>query len=397
MQPKIKKRQLLLYLLIFLVAPVLTFLIGHQIDKLLGLPKFPPFPLNLFIGMLVMIIGLNLGIKSTRYLYHSGYGLPWGEAVHEVESSKLVVDGIYKYSRNPMVIGYSLLPFGMGLMFQSIGMSISISLPVLFLNLIILKTREEPRLLERFGDKYDEYRKQTPFLFPHWTQLITDFLIPYIKTHWDLLSYVTVAEMSLIISTTIISNYPFSTSYPNQSILDLIFLAICVLGIIAGLAPNFCNLRISGEMRNKDGAIGHHPNCGNFQNHTIQVRGNFYCAGCSGLVLGAIFAILGLLTQFKPLNDSVGFWFGALIVSLGLAQHLIDLGSGWVHFWLNFGFVAGVWFMFESIKSMGVSFYISIYFLSVTVFWIFARIRSSQWVHVGICDECDENCVDRFE
>lgn len=397
MQPKIKNRQLSVYLLIFVVAPTLTFLIGRQIDKTLGLPILPHFPLNLFIGMLVMIIGLNLGIKSTRHLYHAGYGLPWGEAVPEVESSKLIVDGIYKYSRNPMVLGYSLLPVGMGIMFQSIGMMVSITLPVLLINFIILKTREEPRLLERFGDEYDKYRKQTPFLFPNWIDLVEYFIIPYIKTHRDLLIYVIVAETSLIISTVLITKDPFPASYSYQSILDIIFLVICVLGILAGISPKSYNLRISSERRDIDSTLGHHPDCGNFKNHILNVGEKVYCAGCSGLVLGAIFALLGLFTQFYPLNDLVGFWFGALIVSLGLAQHLIDLGSGWVHFWLNFGFVTGVWFMFESIKSMGISFYVSIYFLAVTVFWIFARIRSSQWVHVSICNECDEKCFDRFE
>ena len=131
MEPRIKQSQLAVYLLIFAAAPSLTFIIGKWLDQTLGFSKYPPFPSNLFLGIAVMILGLNLGIKSTRQLYHAGLGLPWGEAAHEVETQRLVVDGIYAYSRNPMVLGYSLLPVAMGLMFRSIGMMISLTPAVL--------------------------------------------------------------------------------------------------------------------------------------------------------------------------------------------------------------------------------------------------------------------------
>jgi len=86
-----------------------------------------------------------------------------------------------------------------------------------------------------------------------------------------------------------------------------------------------------------------------------------------------------------------------LLVGLGLAQHFIDLGSGWVHLLLNIMFVVGDWFIFEAIQQMKLSFLVSAYFLAVTVFWIFTRIRASQWTHVGVCTGCDEVCVLRFE
>jgi protein-S-isoprenylcysteine O-methyltransferase Ste14 len=398
MQPKIKARQLIGYLFIFVAAPILTLVFGFWIDLRLDLPTFPSFPLNLFLGMIVIIIGLNLGIKSTRQLYHAGLGLPWGEAVHSVESSRLVVDGIYAYSRNPMVLGYSLLPFGMGLMFQSIGMAFSLTPVVFLLNIILVKKREEPRLLDRFGDYYRKYQEQTPFLFPNLSNLIRNFLVPYFKSNKDQISYIVLAELSLLIASMVVfQDFPDFLIPYNKLIVKLLFATICVLGILAGGFPKTCNLSHKSKSHSSIETSGHHPNCGHFSNHTVNVGGRILCAGCNGLIFGAVFTLLGLFSGLYPFKVEVGFWFGALLVSLGLAQHLIDLGSGWVHFWLNFWFVVGVWFMFEAMQLMSLSFLASVYFLTVVIFWIFARIRISQWTHVAICRACDEVCTHRYE
>ncbi|UCD44952.1 MAG: isoprenylcysteine carboxylmethyltransferase family protein [Candidatus Bathyarchaeota archaeon] len=164
--PQIDKRQLSTYLLIFIVAPILTYAIGGWIDSTLSLPRFPPFPINLLVGFGVFFSGLAIGIKSTRRLYREGLGLPWGEAVRETRTSKLVTTGLYAYTRNPMVLGYSMLPCGMGILFRSLGMAIPITTIVLLVNIILVKTKEEPGLEERFGEEYRAYRRRTPFLIP---------------------------------------------------------------------------------------------------------------------------------------------------------------------------------------------------------------------------------------
>ena len=164
--PRINRRQLSTYLLIFVIAPVLTYVIGRWIDASLTLPAFPPFPYNLLVGFGVFFSGLTIGIKSTRQLYREGLGLPWGEVRRETQTTKLVTTGLYAYTRNPMVLGYSLLPCGMGLMFRSPGMAFPVSAFVLLINVVLVKTREEPNLEERFAEEYREYRRRTPFLIP---------------------------------------------------------------------------------------------------------------------------------------------------------------------------------------------------------------------------------------
>jgi protein-S-isoprenylcysteine O-methyltransferase Ste14 len=164
--PRIRPRQLATYMLIFVAAPVITFAFGSWLDDILSLPEFPPFPFNLVLGFTVFFAGLIIGIKSTRLLYRKGFGLPWGEARTDVQSRKLVKTGPYAYTRNPMVLGYSLLPLGMGLMFRSPGMALPTTAAVLLINVVLVKTREEPNLERRFGEEYLEYKRRTPFLIP---------------------------------------------------------------------------------------------------------------------------------------------------------------------------------------------------------------------------------------
>lgn len=165
--PPISWKRLGPYLLIFLIVPITTFVIGRQLDSQLGLPPFPPFPLNLLSGFAVFFGGLALGIKATRLLYRVGGGLPWGELDAKAQSAILVTSGVYAFSRNPMTLGYSALPCGMGLMFQSLNMTLFAPLLVLTIMVIWLKVWEEPNLERRFGDPYRAYQKRTPFLIPH--------------------------------------------------------------------------------------------------------------------------------------------------------------------------------------------------------------------------------------
>ena len=212
------------------------------------------------------------------------------------------------------------------------------------------------------------------------------------------LIYVSLAEVSLIV-TMLFSMQPMhELSYPWQEMVSRsVFATICVLGVIAGVAPNWCFFDTRSERRTGGRVAGHHPDCGHFDGHIIHIGSRLFCAGCSGLVIGAILAFLGLLSGFYPLEAKVGLWIGGFLVGLGLAQHYIDFGSSWIHLLLNVFLVFGAWIMFEAIQLMSLSLLVSIYFLAVIVFWIYARIRISQCTHVGVCKECHDDCSIRFE
>lgn len=73
-------------------------------------------------------------------------------------TKKLVVSGLYKFSRNPMYIGVMLMLIGEAIFFNSGGLWIYTSIVFIAFNLFIV-LHEEPRLKEDFGTEYQQYSK----------------------------------------------------------------------------------------------------------------------------------------------------------------------------------------------------------------------------------------------
>jgi hypothetical protein len=219
-------------------------------------------------------------------------------------------------------------------------------------------------------------------------------LTSYIRKHRHKLLYVLLAEISLIVITLILlTSSRVNVSY---SFLRALFALICAFGIIAGVSPSAFSFN-KDERVDGQGVSGHHPDCGLFAGHTVNLFGSQRCAGCTGLVVGALVSLAGILL-LSPSNliGKTTLWVGVLFVGLGLAQHFIDLGNGWVHLGLNILLVTGSWFMFDFVSSTGLGLLVQVYFLLVTVFWIWVRIRVSQFTHVGVCADCTERCVHVF-
>ena len=399
--PPVKARQLMSYIMIFVFMPVITYIAGRRVDSVLGLERYPPFPWNLYIGVAVFIFGLGVGLRSTRLLYSRGGGLPWGEVVEDARTSRLVTSGVYAYTRNPMVLGYSLLPLAMGLLLQSPGMALSITPLVLLLNVAIVKLREEPDLERRFGDEYRRYSEKTPFLVPAPRRLYRGFVTHGLSGRRTQLLYVFLGLLLLVV----LGLLAFSPSVPRiifgaQTVVTGgLFILICAAGLVAAVAPG--RLRGVGHgARQKPGIVGHHPDCPEFSGHVLRVYGRALCAGCTGLAVGAILAILGGLLYFFGgfwVGDpSIVFYTGVLLVALGVIQHFIDIGSPLFHMALNVVFVFGALMLTASVREMGTSFYVEAYLLASVLFWVAARVRVSQEEHVRVCSNCPEPCPDGF-
>lgn len=75
-------------------------------------------------------------------------------------TKKLVVAGLYRFSRNPMYVGVTMILIGEAIFFQSILLLWVYSLVVFVaFNLFIILV-EEPRLRKDFGKEYNEYCKK---------------------------------------------------------------------------------------------------------------------------------------------------------------------------------------------------------------------------------------------
>jgi len=113
------------------------------------------------IGVVVICGGLLLLALTIRQFATRGKGTlaPWDPP------RKLVVDGPYSYTRNPMISAVIIILFGEMIVFGSIPILLWF-LYFTITNIIYIKYKEEPGLEKLFGKDYLLYKKSVPRLFP---------------------------------------------------------------------------------------------------------------------------------------------------------------------------------------------------------------------------------------
>jgi len=144
--------------LISLILPItVLILIPLYIEKDLAIKNI----ITLVIGLFVMIIGLYVMAKTILAFKKIGKGTlaPWSP------TRKLVVSGMYRYVRNPMIMGVLTVLIG-----ESIAL---LSLPIIkwaglffLINNLYFLLYEEPDLERKFGEQYKIYKKNVPRWIP---------------------------------------------------------------------------------------------------------------------------------------------------------------------------------------------------------------------------------------
>ncbi|MBS7657229.1 hypothetical protein KEJ33_04820 [Candidatus Bathyarchaeota archaeon] len=197
----------------------------------------------------------------------------------------------------------------------------------------------------------------------------------------------------------------------QKQLVGLIFSLICFLGIIAGLSPSMCSRRthykrvgeggFAGDAHGSEDEgfvfVGHHPNCGSFSSHVLSFNGRVFCAGCMGLVVGAVMSLVGCFLYFFVglcVNgfSMVFFWLGFFGVSVGLLQYRISSHSSLVHFVLNVVFVFGSFLLLVAVDSLLVSLLLDLYLVALSVYWVLTRIELSRVEHRKKCLRCGKPC-----
>ena len=141
---------------------ILAFYPGlTHVDELVGMNPLPLKSVFFIFGIGFAIPGLYLlGItnKSLRAL---------GSGANAFRLTKQVVDkDIYKYTRNPMSLGYYLFALSIGFISGSTLLTLAVLLGLIPAHIFFLKYFEELELELRLGESYKEYKQKTPFLLP---------------------------------------------------------------------------------------------------------------------------------------------------------------------------------------------------------------------------------------
>ncbi len=156
-------------LLFLFFAPGLTLYMGRLLDRLLQWPRFPWRGLAYPVGIILMLAGLSFIKTAWQILVREGKGHPQEVFGYPLlpPTQKLVTDGPYNFTRNPMGLGFLLNLLGILLLFRSLSALILLYPIICALAFLYLKKVEEPRLVRRFGQEYLEYRNRVSFLIPH--------------------------------------------------------------------------------------------------------------------------------------------------------------------------------------------------------------------------------------
>jgi protein-S-isoprenylcysteine O-methyltransferase Ste14 len=160
------KRRRLLFLgmgaLVFPISiPAVLILVLPQVDRTIGLDSFSFGNINIFIGIISIIIGGFLGLWTIFAQIKLASGSPFPM----MPTKKLIIVGPFKYCRNPMTLGTIIAYSGVAIW---VGSYTALSLVILFASMLIvyIKMIEEKELALRFGQDYMEYKKNTPFILP---------------------------------------------------------------------------------------------------------------------------------------------------------------------------------------------------------------------------------------
>lgn len=101
--------------------------------------------------MAILLIGLSLVISARTLFMRTGQNpKPW------TPSPELLLNGPYRFTRNPMYLGITLVQFGLGLALGNLWISLLAPFSLLIVHFMAVLP-EERYLAEKFGESYQAY------------------------------------------------------------------------------------------------------------------------------------------------------------------------------------------------------------------------------------------------
>ena len=140
-------------------APILVVLClgagwaAHHFDRRPFLPDLPVA--RQAISAVLFVLGLALGLAAlSQFRSHKTPTSPYAPA------TTVVTSGVFRYTRNPMYLGFVLLAVGMAMGMNSVWLLLASALLSILLHYLVVKP-EEAYLAERFGPMFSDYCSRT--------------------------------------------------------------------------------------------------------------------------------------------------------------------------------------------------------------------------------------------
>jgi len=157
---KILRDVIALPFVVTIVIPVVILTLVRAPDASITLSN----PVMVTLGGVFLITGISLLASTVRLLATIGKGTlaPWGQ------TRRLVVEGPYRFVRNPMITGVISILLGESLVMGSIALGVWAATFAL-LNAVAIPLYEEPRNRRVFGLEWDKYKRHVPRWLPRFT------------------------------------------------------------------------------------------------------------------------------------------------------------------------------------------------------------------------------------
>lgn len=130
-------------------------LLGWFLDYALQLPEMPLSDrLQYMLGALLVLLGIAVNIPAVlKFKANDENVIPW------TGSETIIVSGVYRFTRNPMYLGMSLISLGIAIWAGSYAMVSTALLASVIIDRLVI-VREEYYLEKRFGQSYADYKRQ---------------------------------------------------------------------------------------------------------------------------------------------------------------------------------------------------------------------------------------------
>lgn len=127
----------------------------------IGLTLAFPWPLGITESLFQLVAGIILAFLAFAFMMwgHQHFRRV-GTAVRTMRSATvLVTDGAFRFSRNPMYVGFLGILLGIGTAADSVWLVLSVFPMALYLRLYVI-AREEAYMERTFGEAYRQYRRR---------------------------------------------------------------------------------------------------------------------------------------------------------------------------------------------------------------------------------------------
>jgi len=133
---------------------ILYLVIAWAVDYGLSSPALIPVGYRFWLSLVVVVVGVVLSYHTITLFERAG-------TTHKLagENAALVIEGPYRWSRNPMYLGLTLIVLGIAIYGGSVPFLLAPVAFLLTLNFAFVPW-EEGRLEATFGDEYRAYRQR---------------------------------------------------------------------------------------------------------------------------------------------------------------------------------------------------------------------------------------------